>query len=301
MFLCKNAIRVLVLSLLSAQVTFLNAMPGEQNQTNVPSSGADLMALQQTAGSIPPPPGPYSSSAVSTQETPISVPVQMPASVPVDGQTAQSGKAVPQIPMGAFSPDIPWPDDEAASRRQQSEQQSGMSKTLVDNQVDHQKQPATQVPSGAGARASDYRNNSNPQMIWQRPVRQKSQWVSAPPAPPGPYGFVPNYMQRPVVNSNNRFGYNNPYNPAHNRPVYNNPAYNNYGMQYGRPMPGTVYSPPAVSPSSVNPSMRNPAYSNPGYFYGYPNQGGFNQGTNPTNLDQNNLHQSDLNQGGEKQ
>lgn len=283
MFLHKNAVKVLGLSLLLAQVSFLNAMPDEQDQTNLSSSANESMTLQQTAGTIPPPPpGPYFSSAVptqvvSTKETPISTPVQMPASVPVDGQIEKSAEksetSMTKIPMQTFSPDIPWPDDEMAS----SGQQAGISKT----QAKHQKKPAAQTLSGAELRAFDYRNNSNPQVGWPRPVWQNSRWISAPPAPPGPYGFVPNYMPRSAVNSNNQFGYNNPYNP-----VYNNPSHNNYGMQYGRPMPGAVYPPSAVDHSAVNPSMRNPAY-----FYGYPNQGGLNQGANQNNLNRNNLHQ----------
>ena len=280
MFLCSNTAKVACLLLLSSQTAFLHAESVAQAQTSATNMGNDLsenglMASSETTGiTPPPPPGPYFSSAMvkaaQEKETETSQPIQMPASLPVSEHSEASVKSVAKVAMQTFSPDIAWPDDSASNK-----QAAGMPNIAPTN--------------------SAYRNNLNPRAQWPRQVRQNSRWTPAPPAPPGPYGFVPNYIPRSVVNSDNRFGYNGPYNPARNT----------YGMPYGNPgqMPGAVY-----------PQMRNPGYSNPGYLYGHPGQGfnqgsfnqgdpnqsGFNQGGFNQKLNQNNLNQSDTNQGSTK-
>jgi len=264
MFLCSNTARVACLLLLSSQTTFLHAESVAQGQVPAINSGNELTQLSETTGIVPPPPGPYLSSAtakaVQEKETATSQPIQMPASLPEGELSKDSVKSEAGVPMQTFNPDIAWPDDSVSNK--QATTRPNVKPTIF-----------------------GYRNNLNPNTRWPRSARQYSRWTPAPPAPPGPYGFVPNYIPRSAVNSGNHLGYGNPYNPARNA----------YGMPYGGPsqMPGAVY-----------PQMRNPGYSNPGYFYGRPdqsfNQGSFNQGDFSQGMNQNNLNQSDINQGSAK-
>ena len=257
MFFCNTTARVVFLLLLSSQVSSIHALPVE-GEVNELIALADT-ATKQTAGDVPPaPPGPYFSSA-EPKETATSEPIQMPASVPVSEQSDEPAEQVAKIPV----------------------------------QIQVQKTTQTQKTYDI--------ESTNPLTEWPHSVESASelgsepsgQWTPAPPAPPGPYGFVPNYTPRSSANSaGRRYGYRNQYYPGNNT----------YGAPYGRPAPGMM-------PPQMGSGYLNPNYSNPGY-YGRPNQGGYNQGNynqgnfNRGGFDQrikrNTLNQSDINQGKSK-
>ena len=256
MFFCNTTARVVFLLLLSSQVSSIHALPVE-GEVNELIALADT-AAKQTAGDIPPaPPGPYFSSA-EPKETATSEPIQMPASVPVSEQSDEPAEQAAKMPA----------------------------QIQVQKTTQAQTQKTYDIES------------TNPLTEWPRSVEPASvagsepngQWTPAPPAPPGPYGFVPNYTPRSSANSaGRRYGYRNQYYPGNNT----------YGVPYGRPAPGMM-------PPQVGSGYSTPSYSNPGY-YGRPNQGGYNQGNynqgnfNRGGFDQrikrNNLNQSDMNQG----
>lgn len=267
MFFCNTTARIVFLLLLSSQVSFVHALPveGEVNELIVLAD----TAAQQTAGNIPPaPPGPYFSSA-EPKETATSEPIQMPASVPISGQSVESAEQAAKIPAQIQV-------QKTAKTQSQAQKTYDIESTNPLTEWPHSVESASVPGSESGGESN-------------------GQWTPAPPAPPGPYGFVPNYTPRSLVNPvGRRYGYGNQYYPGNNA----------YGAPYGRPAPGMM--PPQMAPSYSNPGYPNPSFSNPGY-YGRPNQGGYNQGNyNQGNFNQggfdqrikrNNLNQSDMNQG----
>ena len=241
MFFCNNIVRVAFLLLLSSQASSIHALP---------------------AGVVPPaPPGPYFSLAMPkemSKETAITQPVQMPTSVSVPQSVSVSEQRDESV-----KPTIKVPVPAPLQKMEQSGEKT--------QKQPHQKQ---------FQRAYDI-ESTNPLAEWPRAAESigepPRQWAPAPPAPPGPYGFVPNYTPRSAVNSSSR-GYRTPYYPGNNA----------YGAPYGSPAP-MVYP------------RANPGYSNPGYYYGHPNQGGYNQGgfdqrVRDQRVQQNNLNSRDMNQ-----
>ncbi len=253
MFFCNNIARVALLLLLSAQASSIHALPAEGEANEL--IALNDVAAKQTTGVVPPaPPGPYFSLAMPKEmakETAITQPVQMPASVSVSEQRDESVEQAAKAP-------VPAPLQNMEQSREEIQKQP------------NQKQ---------SHRVYDI-ESTNPLAEWPRAAESigesPRQWVPAPPAPPGPYGFVPNYTPRSAVNSAGR-GYRAPYYPVNNA----------YGAPYGR-------SAPMMYPRT------NSGYSNPGYYYGHPNQGGYNQGgfdqrARDQRVRQNNLNSKNMN------
>ncbi len=256
MFFCNNIARVAFLLFLSSQASSIYALPAEGGANEL--IALNDVAAQQAAGVIPPaPPGPYFSLAMPKEmlkemakKTAITQPVQMPASVSVSEQRDELVKQTAKVPV---------PLQKMEQSREKTQKQP--------NQKQFQK--AYDIES------------TNPLAEWPRATESIAdesisepprQWAPAPPAPPGPYGFVPNYTPRSAVNSAGRRGYRNPYYPGNNA----------YGAPYGRPAP-MMYP------------RTNSGYSNPGYYYGHPNQGGYNQGGFDQRARQNNLNSRGVN------
>ena len=246
MLFCNTTARIVFLSLILSQASSTHALPVEGEVNDT---------AHQTAGAVPPaPPGPYFSSAMPSDATikaSTSKPVQMPVSVPVIGNSDEVAENIVKAPVQA-----PPQKTEQTQRTYNIESTNPLAEWPG----------SVESTGGPGSKPSE-------------------QWTPGPPAPPGPYGFVPNYTPRSAVNSTGRYGYRTPYYPGNNA----------YGAPYGRPAPGMMYP-------QMNPGYSNPGYPNPGYYYGRPNQGGYNQGNfNQGRFDQrnkqNNLNQGDMSQG----
>ncbi len=154
----------------------------------------------------PPPPGPYSSSALSDYSV-LVPPSAFHAAGPGQHRSTNNTAATP-VPMETFSPDIPWPTNLRPERRQPNYQGSEQGSRHVKPFYG----PMTKTNHG------NYNYGNRPVSRMNNTGMNASRWMPGMTmTPPGPYNnrlnYVPNYRSyygpqygsrygRPVISNN---------------------------------------------------------------------------------------------------
>lgn len=196
----------------SDEVSSQNRMPPARSQG--PGFPRWPQHQQRNKGIIPPPPpGPYTSSALKDYS------VAVPSSGYHTGRSPSRDNTVSPVPMARFSPDVPWPTNLRPAQRQPqygvSEQGSRYSKPFYG--------PVTNNNYGKyndGNSAALYRNDR---------TMNASRWMPGMTmTPPGPYNnrlnYVPNYRS-----------YYGPQYRSGSGSRYAGPAINDNGMRFNNP------------------------------------------------------------------